>query len=224
MSEIAKNISEINSTLPPHVTLVAVSKTKPLEAILEAYKGGQKVFGENRVHEIVDKYPGLPEGARLHMIGHLQTNKVKYIIDKVAMIEGVDSVKLLKVINKEARKANLIIDVLFQFHIAAEETKYGFSLEEVEQVHNDGEVVLLNNLRIRGLMGMATFTDDMDQIRTEFRKLAEYFKTIKRQYYSTNDYFDTISMGMSGDYKIAIEEGSNMIRVGSAIFGARISN
>ncbi len=176
------------------------------------------------MHEIVDKYPGLPEGARLHMIGHLQTNKVKYIIDKVAMIEGVDSVKLLKVINKEARKANLIIDVLFQFHIAAEETKYGFSLEEVEQVHNDGEVVLLNNLRIRGLMGMATFTDDMDQIRTEFRKLAEYFKTIKRQYYSTNDYFDTISMGMSGDYKIAIEEGSNMIRVGSAIFGARISN
>lgn len=222
MSTITQNIREIKESLPEAVTLVAVSKTKPVEDIIDAYNGGQIIFGENRVQEIVDKFPVLPSDTRLHMIGHLQTNKVKYIIDKVAMIEGVDSLKLINVINKEALKADLIIDILLQFHIAEEESKFGFSLEEIEKIYEDGLIEPLKNIRIRGVMGMATFTEDKDQVRIEFRNLSSIFKEVKSKYYGENKDFDVVSMGMSGDYPLAIEEGSTMIRVGSAIFGSRI--
>ena len=221
MGTITENISSFRSSLPEGVTLVAVSKTKPVQDILEAYNAGHRVFGENRVQEIIEKHPSLPGDLRMHMIGHLQTNKVKYIIDKVSMIEGVDSYKLLKVINKEALKHKLIIDVLLQFHIAEEDSKFGFSIEEVEHLLDNGDLDLLENVRIRGVMGMATFTDDLEKVRMEFKTLKSYFDILKNKYYIDSQHFDQVSMGMSGDYRVAIEEGSTMIRVGSAIFGLR---
>lgn len=221
MSGIARNILQLKSSIPEGVTLVAVSKTKTVEDIMEAYRAGQRVFGENRVQEIIEKHPLLPSDLRIHMIGHLQTNKVKYIIDKVKMIEGVDSFKLLGVIDREAAKKNLRPDVLLQFHIAEEESKYGFTFGEVMEFHETAAIGEYHNICIRGVMGMATFTDDMTQVRKEFKTLRQYFDILKNKYYSNINAFDQVSMGMSGDYRIAIEEGSTMIRVGSAIFGLR---
>lgn len=218
---IAENIDRIKSTLPAQVTLVAVSKTKPAEDILEAYQHGQKVFGENKVQEMVGKYEILPKDIEWHFIGHLQTNKIKYMASFVHLIHGVDSFKLLKSIDSEARKAGRIISCLLQFHIAEEETKFGLSKEEAFEMLNSEAFQSLNNVAICGVMGMATFTDNEQQIRKEFATLKSYFETLKKEYFAQNPAFKEISMGMSGDYLLAIEEGSTMVRIGSSIFGER---
>ncbi|MFP4489337.1 MAG: YggS family pyridoxal phosphate-dependent enzyme [Bacteroidales bacterium] len=220
MSDIAENIRLLKEELPAGVRLVAVSKTREPEDIMEAYNAGQRVFGENRVQELMGKYELVPRDIQWHMIGHLQRNKVKYIIDFIHMIESVDSLKLLRAINKEALKAERVVDCLLQFHIAREETKFGFSPEEVREMMESGVAGELNNVRIRGVMGMATFTDDMERVRKEFIFLRSVYDSLKEKYFSTDD-FSYISMGMSNDYKIALEEGSNMIRLGTSIFGAR---
>lgn len=208
---IASNLKATQNSLPKEVTLVAVSKTKPNTAILEAYQAGQRIFGENKVQELAKKAEELPKDIAWHMIGHLQTNKVKFIAPFVSLIHGVDSLKLLKEINKRAEQNNRIIDCLLQVHIATESSKFGFGMEEVESVLNQAEE--FKNIRITGLMGMATFTDDTQQVVDEFKNLKTVFDSIK------NEHITTLSMGMSGDYKLAIEQGSTMIRVGSAIFG-----
>ena len=210
---IASNLKAIQISLPKEVTLVAVSKTKPNTDILEAYHAGQRIFGENKAHELAQKAEELPKDISWHMIGHLQTNKVKFIAPFVSLIHGVDSIKLLKEINKRAAQNNRIIDCLLQVHIATESTKFGFSLTEVKQVITESKT--FENIRIVGLMGMATFTDDTQQITQEFKNLSTVFQSIK----STQ--ITILSMGMSGDYKLAIEQGSTMVRVGSAIFGHR---
>ena len=210
---IASNLKATQNSLPKEVTLVAVSKTKPNTAILEAYQAGQRIFGENKVQELAKKAEELPKDIAWHMIGHLQTNKVKFIAPFVSLIHGVDSLKLLKEINKRAEQNNRIIDCLLQVHIATESSKFGFGMEEVESVLNQAEE--FKNIRITGLMGMATFTDDTQQVVDEFKNLKTVFDSIK------NEHITTLSMGMSGDYKLAIEQGSTMIRVGSAIFGQR---
>jgi pyridoxal phosphate enzyme (YggS family) len=210
---IANNLKAIQSSLPKEVTLVAVSKTKPNTAILEAYQAGQRIFGENKVQELAKKAEELPKDIVWHMIGHLQTNKVKFIAPFVSLIHGVDSLKLLKEINKRAEQNNRIIDCLLQVHIATESTKFGFGLDELESALNTAKES--QNIKIIGLMGMATFTDDTQQVTQEFKSLKTVFDTVK------NNNITTLSMGMSGDYKIAIEQGSTMIRVGSAIFGHR---
>lgn len=202
------------------VALIAVSKTKPLEDLLALYELGQRDFGENYVQELVDKAAQLPKDIRWHFIGHLQTNKVKLIANFVQLIHGVDSLKLLKEINKEAVKNNRVIDCLLQIHIAQEETKFGFDENELAELINTLPNETLNNIQITGLMGMASFSDDMDLVRNEFKKLKAIFdQHAKRQ--TSNLELQTLSMGMSGDYKIAIEEGSNMVRIGSLLFGAR---
>jgi pyridoxal phosphate enzyme (YggS family) len=210
---IASNLKATQNSLPKEVTLVAVSKTKPNTAILEAYQAGQRIFGENKVQELAKKAEELPKDIAWHMIGHLQTNKVKFIAPFVSLIHGVDSLKLLKEINKRAEQNNRIIDCLLQVHIATESSKFGFGMEEVESVLIQAEE--FKNIRITGLMGMATFTDDTQQVVDEFKNLKTVFDSIK------NEHITTLSMGMSGDYKLAIEQGSTMIRVGSAIFGHR---
>jgi|TARA_B110000091_G_C13736727_1_gene441468 pyridoxal phosphate enzyme (YggS family) len=210
---IASNLKAIQSSLANKVTLVAVSKTKPNAAILEAYQAGQRIFGENKVQELAQKAEKLPNDISWHMIGHLQSNKVKFIAPFVSLIHGVDSLKLLKEINKRAEQNNRIIDCLLQVHIASESTKFGFSLSEVTSALNQADE--FKNIRITGLMGMATFTDDTQQVSQEFKSLKTVFDSIK------NEHITTLSMGMSGDYKLAIEQGSTMIRVGSAIFGHR---
>ncbi len=210
---IASNLKAIQSSLANKVTLVAVSKTKPNTAILEAYQAGQRIFGENKVQELAQKAEELPKDIAWHMIGHLQTNKVKFIAPFVSLIHGVDSLKLLKEINKRAEQNNRIIDCLLQVHIATETTKFGFGINEVESALNEAKQ--FKNIKIVGLMGMATFTDDTQQVAEEFKSLKTVFDSIK------NDHITTLSMGMSGDYKLAIEQGSTMIRVGSAIFGHR---
>jgi len=202
-------------------TLVAVSKTKSVEDIMVLYQKGQRIFGENRVQELTDKYELLPKDINWHIIGHLQKNKVKYIAPFVSMIHSVDSFDLLEVINQQAKKHNRIIPVLLQFHIAQEETKFGLNIKEANKLLQDAENQKLANVRICGVMGMASFTDDQVKVRNEFRALKDYFDTLKNCYFPNDEAFKVISMGMSGDYKIAIAEGSNMIRVGSAIFGAR---
>lgn len=213
-----KNLEQILSELKPfHAKLVAVSKTKPVEMIKEVYDYGHKTFGENYVLELSEKYEALPEDIEWHFIGHLQSNKVKYIAPFVSLIESVDSLKLLKEINKEAKKNNRIIDCLLQIHIAKEETKFGFSFTEVEQIFQTGELKSLENINIKGLMGMATLTEDQDQIRKEFKSLSNFFSALR----TSNPVLQTLSMGMTSDYKIALEEGSNMVRIGSAIFGER---
>ena len=221
MSRIAKELELIKGSIPASVTLVAVSKTKPIELLKEAYAAGQRHFGENRVQELEEKYNALPKDICWHMIGHLQSKKVKTIAPFVHLIHGVDSFKLLAEINKQALKNNRIIDCLLQFFIAQEETKFGFDLEEALEMLGSNEFVALKNIRLVGIMGMATFTDDKDQIRTEFKTLASYFDQLKSTHFSNAPYFKEISMGMSGDYAIAIEEGSTMVRIGSAIFGGR---
>jgi len=203
------------------VKLVAVSKTKPAEDIMKLYQSGQRIFGENKVQEMVSKYEVLPKDIQWHQIGHLQKNKVKYIAPFVAMIHAVDSLELLQMINKEAAKNNRTIDVLLQFHIATEETKFGLNKDEAVQLLTSLEKEPLPNVRICGVMGMASFTEDTYLIRSEFRSLKEIFAALKSEFFMENPYFKDISMGMSGDYKIAIEEGSTMVRIGSAIFGGR---
>jgi pyridoxal phosphate enzyme (YggS family) len=216
---IAKNISELKLKLPEAVTLIAVSKTKSNEQILEAYNAGQRDFGENRVQEIVPKYEALPKDIRWHLIGHLQTNKVKYIAPFVHLIHSVDSESLLAEINKQAAKNNRIIPVLLQIFIAQEETKFGFSFEEAASFLNSLPEKKYPNIRIEGLMGMATNTENENQIRKEFHSLKNFF--VDNQFKIQNSKFKILSMGMSSDWKIAVEEGSTMIRVGSSIFGER---
>ncbi len=220
---ITTNIEEIQNELKPiGVTLVAISKTKPLEDIQEAYDAGQRIFGENLVQDMVDKYEQLPKDIQWHMVGHLQTNKVKYIAPFIAMIESVDSLKVLKEINKQATKNNRVIDCLLQIFIADEDTKFGLDHVELIQLLESEEFATLENIRIRGLMGIATNTDNEKVIKEEFYELKMLFDGIKVSYFRKEDSFDTLSMGMSSDYKIAIEQGSNMIRLGSTLFGKRV--
>ncbi|MBK9591613.1 MAG: YggS family pyridoxal phosphate-dependent enzyme [Crocinitomicaceae bacterium] len=221
MAGIAENIIRIKSTLPSNVNLIAVSKTKPASDIQKAYDAGQRIFGENKVQELVSKYDALPKDIEWHMIGHLQSNKVKYMAHFVALIHGVDSFSLLKEINKQAQKNNRIQNVLLQFHVAQEETKFGFSYDEAEQMLSSNEYENLENISVVGIMGMASFTDNQSQIHTEFKMLKSYFDQLKKQFFSDKNAFKEISMGMSGDYQIAIEEGSTMVRIGSSIFGGR---
>jgi pyridoxal phosphate enzyme (YggS family) len=218
---IAEKILALKQTLPASVQLIAVSKTKPNEDIIQAYQAGQRVFGENKVQEMADKYESLPKDIQWHLIGHLQTNKVKYIAPFVTLIHAVDSLKLLKEIDKEGKKNNRVIDCLLQFFIASEETKFGLSFEEATEILESKEFIEMENVRIVGLMGMASYVDDEEQIRDEFRTLYNYFQVIKSHHFKFNPDFKELSMGMSGDYAIAIEEGSTMVRIGSSIFGGR---
>ncbi len=218
---ISDKIQEIKSEIPASVSLIAVSKTKPIEKLKEAYEGGQLDFGENKVQELTDKFEVLPKDIRWHFIGHLQTNKVKYIAPFVHLIHSVDSFKLLKEIDKEGRKNNRIIPVLIQFHIATEDTKYGFSIDEVEEMFSDVEFENLKNIQIKGVMGMATFTEDLKVVENEFSILYQIFQILKETYFSNQPEFKEISMGMSGDYLTAIKSGSTMVRIGSTIFGER---
>lgn len=218
---IKEALKNIKNQLPENVTLVAVSKTKPNEDILEAYNAGQRVFGENKVQEMTAKYEQLPKDIEWHMIGHLQSNKVKYIAPFVSLIHSVDSLKLLKEINKQGKKSERIINVLLQFHIADEETKFGFDLQEVQEMFESDEFIKFENISIVGVMGMATNTNDEEQIRDEFRTLENYFNVLQGRFFKFNPAFKEISMGMSSDYEIAINEGSTMVRVGSSIFGHR---
>lgn len=218
---IAENIDLVKSHLPAHVQLVAVSKTKPVELLMEAYNHGQRSFGENKVQEMVAKFEAMPKDIEWHFIGHLQTNKIKYMASFVHLIHGVDSFKLLKAIDAEARKVERIIPCLLQFHIAEEETKFGLSLDEATEMLESSEFKQLENVRLSGVMGMATFTDDETQIRKEFRNLKSIFDRLKTDFFASHPDFREISMGMSGDYQIAVEEGSTMVRIGSTIFGER---
>lgn len=220
---ITTNIEEIQNELKPvGVTLVAISKTKPIEDIQEAYNAGQRIFGENMVQEMVEKYEVLPKDIEWHLVGHLQTNKVKYIAPFISMIESVDSIKLLKEINKHAVKNNRIINCLLQIYIADEDTKFGLDHVELIELLESQEFAELENIRIRGLMGIATNTDNEKIIKEEFYELKMLFDGIKVSYFRKEDSFDTLSMGMSSDYKLAIEQGSNMIRLGSTLFGKRV--
>ncbi|HEX5169770.1 MAG TPA: YggS family pyridoxal phosphate-dependent enzyme [Cyclobacteriaceae bacterium] len=219
---IKDNILNLIQNLPPQCKLVAVSKTQPVERILEAYHAGQRIFGENKVQELAQKFDALPKDIEWHMIGHLQTNKVKYIAQFVSLIHSVDSLKLLTEINKQALKAGRIISCLLQIHIGSEETKFGFTADEVIHLITTGHIELLTNIQIVGLMGMATFTDDEKKIREEFKTLKEIFDQLKSRTLPHNVNMRELSMGMSNDYKIALQEGSTIIRVGSGIFGERI--
>jgi pyridoxal phosphate enzyme (YggS family) len=218
---IKNNITALRQSIPAHCTLVAVSKTKPVEAILEAYDAGQRVFGENKAQELTTKYEALPKDIEWHMIGHLQSNKVKYIAPFVTLIHSVDSFKLLEEINKQGAKAGRVLNCLLQIHIAEEETKFGFSEAEIFELIKAGSISALSNIHVVGLMGMATFIDNENQVKKEFKNLKTIFENIKASSLPAQIEMKILSMGMSGDYKIAIEEGSTMVRVGSAIFGSR---
>jgi pyridoxal phosphate enzyme (YggS family) len=221
---IKENLLKIQSSLPENVTLVAVSKTKPIADLQEAYNAGQRIFGENRIQEMADKYEALPKDIQWHMIGHLQSNKVKYMAHFVDLIHGVDKFKTLKEINKQAKKNDRIINCLLQAKIAKEDSKFGFSFEKIKEIIDSEELALLENIKIVGLMGMATFTDDNQQLEKEFSSLKDLFEKLKSENKLNNCNLEVLSMGMSGDYKIAVENGSNMIRVGSSIFGSRNYN
>lgn len=221
MSYIKENIISLRRQIPDGVKLIAVSKTRLVPEILEAYREGQRLFGENRVQELLSKKDKLPEDIQWHLIGHLQTNKVKYVVPFISMIHSVDTLKLLVTIDSEAQKINRQVDCLLQFHIASEETKFGFSLQEVTGMLESAEFRRLTSVKIRGVMGMATFTKDDSIVRKEFRYLVSCFKALKDKYFHDEGMFSEISMGMSGDYRIAIEEGSTIIRIGSIIFGNR---
>lgn len=221
MTKLADHINIILNELPSNVVLVAVTKTRPVEDMQQAYDCGLRDFGENRVQEMIDKQPQLPADIRWHQIGHLQTNKVKYIAPFVHLIHSVDSLKLLTEINKQALRADRIIDCLLQVFIATEESKFGLDEQEVRDILSSDEFAGLKNIRIRGLMGMATFTDNMEVVRNEFATLKKLFGRIQNEFFSGSSDFYILSMGMSGDYHIAIEEGSTMVRIGSAIFGER---
>jgi hypothetical protein len=218
---IQENIRKLRAEISDHVAIIAVSKRKSVEDIMQAYQAGHRIFGENRVQELIEKQALLPGDINWHMIGHLQTNKVKYIAGFVDMIHSVDSLKLALAIDMEADKTGRVIPVLLQVHIADEESKFGFTEDELNSLLDSQELSVLRNIRIDGLMGMATYTEDLEKIRSEFRYLGEVFSRVKNAYFAGSDHFRQISMGMSGDYEIAIEEGSTMIRVGTVIFGAR---
>ncbi len=218
---IEQNLLNFKSTIPGNVKLVAVSKTKPVEDIMEAYNSGQLIFGENKAQDMAFKYPQLPKDIEWHFIGHLQTNKVKLIAPFVSVIHAVDSLKLIGEINKQAEKNGRIIDCLLQFHIAEEYTKFGLNLEEAEELLNSDIFKTFKNINVTGVMGMATYTDVEEQIRKEFSYLVSIFNKLKETYFNNTDCFSEISMGMSGDYQLAIEEGSTMIRIGTLIFGER---
>lgn len=218
---IQQNLKSVQQDIPAHVKLVAVSKTKPIEMLQQAYNAGQRDLGENKAQELATKQPQLPTDIRWHFIGHLQTNKVKYIAPFVSLIHAVDSLKLLKEINKQALKNERVIDCLLEFHIAEEESKFGLALDTAREIIKSDELAEMKNVRICGVMGMATFTSDQDQIRREFKTLKEYFEVLKREFFSEEPEFKEISMGMSGDYLLAIEEGATIVRVGSKIFGSR---
>ncbi|MFP4060624.1 MAG: YggS family pyridoxal phosphate-dependent enzyme [Bacteroidales bacterium] len=219
---IKENLKHIINELQGKAELVAVSKTKTPKTIMEAYDAGQKVFGENKVQELIDKKDELPEDIQWHMIGHLQRNKVKYIAPFITLIHSVDSLKLLKAIEKEGEKNERIIECLLQMHVAKEETKFGMDEEELKQLLSSTEYLELKHVKIRGLMGMATFTGNMEIVRDEFRYLKKLFDQTYNSFFNGNPDFSILSMGMSHDYKIAIEEGSTMVRIGSSIFGERI--
>ena len=221
---IQENLNIVRATVPSNVTLIAVSKTKPIPDLQEAYDAGQRVFGENKALEMRDKYQELPKDIHWHFIGHLQTNKIKYIAPFVTLIHSIDSASLLEAVNKEAAKKERVIDCLLQFHIAQEETKFGLDLEEAKSLLESESYKNLKNIRICGVMGMATFTDDTNQVRNEFKSLKKIFDYLKENYFKDDAAFKEISMGMSDDYPIAIEEGATMVRVGSKIFGARNYN
>lgn len=212
---------EVIANIPDEVTLVAVSKTKSVQEIIEIYNQGQRIFGENKVQELTEKQEELPADIEWHLIGHLQTNKVKYIASFVRMIHAVDSLKLIVEIDKQAKKHNRVIDCLLQFHIAEETSKFGLNQEEAINLIEDHTFKQLKNIRIRGVMGMATYTDNQNQIRAEFQSLVALFLFLKENYFSDQPSFDVKSMGMSGDFELAIETGSTMVRVGSLIFGTR---
>jgi len=221
---IQSNLNTIKASLPEHVTLVAVSKTKPVSDLLEAYEAGQRIFGENKIQEMADKYEQMPKDIQWHMIGHVQTNKVKFMAPFVSLIHGVDSLKLLQEINKHALKNNRIIDCLLQIYIAEEESKFGLDENELNELLSSPEYKEMKNIRILGLMGMATFTEDQNQIKKEFTHLKSIFDSLKKiDGYGKGalQSVSTISMGMSGDYQLAIECGSTMVRIGSSIFGGR---
>ncbi|MCL4149327.1 UNVERIFIED_CONTAM: hypothetical protein GTU68_051897 [Idotea baltica] len=221
---IKENLLEIKNSIPENVTLVAVSKTKPVSDLQEAYDAGQRVFGENKIQEMVDKYDVLPKDITWHMIGHLQSNKVKYMAHFVDLIHGVDKFKTLKEINKQAKKHNRVIDCLLQAKIAKEDTKFGLSYEEIDAILASEELLSLKNIKIVGFMGMATFTDDQNQLQDEFSSLKSFFDKQKLKSTTENCQLSTLSMGMSGDYLLAISNGSTMVRVGSSIFGNRNYN
>ena len=217
---IKDNLLQIKSQLPDSVTLVAVSKTKPVSNLMEAYNAGQRIFGENKIQEMTEKWEQMPKDIQWHMIGHVQTNKVKYMAEYVSLIHGVDSLKLLQEINKQAAKHNRVIDCLLQMYIAEEETKFGLDEKELEDILHFVQNEKLQNIKIVGLMGMATFTDNQTQIKKEFLNLKSTFDIIN-SLSIVNYQLSIISMGMSGDYKLAIECGSTMVRIGSSIFGNR---
>lgn len=221
MSTIKNNLLEIKASLPPHVTLVAVSKTWPVEDLMEAYNPGQRVFGENKVQEMTQKWEQMPKDVEWHMIGHLQTNKVKYMAPYVSLVHSVDSLKLLTEINRQAKRYRKVINCLLQIHIAEEDTKFGLNEEELHALLSSDEFKALENIKVTGLMGMATFTDDMKQVKREFLHLKSIYDGLANEPMTKNFKPQTLSMGMSGDYQLAIECGSTMVRIGSSIFGTR---
>lgn len=218
--KIAENLLEIKSNLPEQVTLVAVSKTKPVSDLMEAYNAGQRIFGENKIQEMVEKHEEMPKDIEWHMIGHVQRNKVKYMAEFVQLIHGVESFKLLKEINKQAKKHDRIIDCLLQIKIAEEDSKFGMSAKDASTLLQSDEISELKHIKIVGVMGMSTFTDDKEQVENEFKFLNNTFTELK----TLNKELKILSMGMSGDYQLAIDCGSTMVRVGSSIFGVRNYN
>lgn len=218
---IPENLKFIHSQLPAKVKLVAVSKTKGIDQIMEAYHTGQRLFGENKVQELTGKWQVLPKDIEWHFIGHLQSNKVKQVVPFVSLIHGVDSFKLLSTINKEAEKCNRVVSVLLEFHIAWEESKFGLTSLQAEEILCMPETKSMKNVSIRGVMGMATYTSDVARISAEFEHLAKIFKLLKNNYFSTDDRFCELSMGMSDDFPMAVAAGSTIVRIGSSIFGTR---
>ena len=218
---IANNLQTIKSQLSENITLVAVSKTKPVADLMEAYEAGQRIFGENKIQEMTEKWEQMPKDIQWHMIGHVQTNKVKYMAEYVSLVHGLDSLKLLKEINKQAKKHDRVIDVLLQIHIAEEETKFGLDDDELDEILEQVQLNKFENIKVIGLMGMATFTENQTQIKKEFLHLKSIFDRLQNLPTTNNYQPTTLSMGMSGDYKLAIECGSTMVRIGSSIFGER---
>jgi len=218
---ISQNLKQLRDEIPSHVEIIAVSKTMTVSAIQEAYLSGQRAFGENKVQELLEKQRVLPADIQWHLIGHLQTNKVKQVVPVVHLIHSVDSLKLLTTIDNEAGKIGRCVDCLLQVRIAKEETKYGLTMENIQQILDSEMFANCANIRIRGLMGMATFTDDMEQVKHEFLELAAHFKHIKDRWFSKDNAFRELSMGMSGDYPVALACGATMVRIGSIIFGVR---
>lgn len=221
---IADQLAELRKAVPQHVNIIAVSKTMPVSLLMEAYNAGQRAFGENKVQELIQKQPAMPDDTEWHLIGHLQTNKVKHVVPFIHLIHAVDSLKLITEIDREAAGINRTIDCLLQLRIAREESKFGMSFPEAEQMLGSDQFKSLHHVRINGLMGMATFTDDTRQVEEEFLQLARYFTILKNKYFTNIVYFKELSMGMSGDYKLAIDAGSTIVRIGSLIFGERNDN